>query len=227
MPCPLTLQDLDPRDALVMWDLIRFGALADYQVDRRYGGSDITRARLTYMLEQGLVTGSTNRLQDITVYEPTERGYFLCRFGLKRRKVRDWHTAHDIAVVDLADYLQSQYPTGTVRAENQIFRELDCAVEFQKIARPDIKRTPDGLLVVDGKRIGIELEHSIKSTSSYEKICRWYALEVRVHQIWWFTDDPAIEARIRQVNQDFDYAEDTHVRYEPFPPGVVIRPRVK
>ena len=82
---------------------------------------------------------------------------------------------------------------------------------------------PDGLLLTDGKRLAIELEHTDKGDLRYAEICRWFALSVRVDGICWYVDDPKIMARIRRVNEQHGYAQDVDVTYAPFPPGVVVR----
>src|SRR5207253_7572999 len=82
---------------------------------------------------------------------------------------------------------------------------------------------PIWLLLTDGKRLAIELEHTDKGDLRYAEICRWFALSVRVDGIRWYVDDPKIMARIRRVNEQHGYAQDVDVTYAPFPPGVVVR----
>jgi hypothetical protein len=224
MARPLTLQDLEPCDLHVLWDLIRFGALADYQIARRYGSPAVANARLKPLIADELVRPLSEKFGDIVMYQITTRGFFLGRFGLKRHLLHPDHLGHDIAVVDLADHLLRRYPAATWRGENQFRLALE-AVDGQKVRQADNHHTPDGLLIHGEKRIAIELEHSLKDPLRYTKICRWYATEIRLHEIWWFTDDPAIEARIRNVNRETGFAGDITVKYEPFPPGVVVRQR--
>ncbi len=225
--CPRTLQDLDPRDVTVLWDLIRFGALTDYQIERRYSGPNIARARLPVLLDEGIVSPTDPWLPGVEAYQATSHGFYLGRFGLKRHNLRYGQLGHDLAVVDLADALIAAHPTATWCTEQQIPRALLIAGNGARVDPRTYARTPDGLLVDGGRLVAVELEHSIKSAFAYSTICRWYALEDRIHELWWFTDAPAIADRIRAVTRAEGFANDIAIRIEPFPPGVVVRERPK
>ena len=202
MSTALTLRDLDPRDVFVLWDLIRFGSLASDQIDRRYGKSAVTSWRLPVLLEADLIWRWSNGLQGATVYSATRRAVGLTRFALRHRATRYEHLAHDIAVVDLADYLLAHDPEATWRAENEIGLELKAAANGAVVAGPDHRHVPDGLLLTDGKRIGVELEHTIKTEVRYAHICRWFAEESRIAEVHWYTDNPRINDRIRKVSRE-------------------------
>jgi hypothetical protein len=88
-----------------MWDLIRFGALTDYQIDRRYGDPRVTQARLPVLIDDGLVTRMDERFAGVESFQATTRGFYLGRFGLKRHNIKYGQLGHDLAVVDLADAL--------------------------------------------------------------------------------------------------------------------------
>ena len=225
--CPRTLQDLDPRDLTILWDLIRFGALADYQIDRRYRAPHVSSVRLPILLDEGFVARMDPWLPGLESYQATSRGFYLGRFGLKRHTIKYGQLGHDVAVVDLADALIETHPGATWCAEQQIPRALLLAGDGARVDPREYTRTPDGLLVDGPRLIAVELEHSIKSTFAYSTICRWYALEHRIQELWWFTDVPAIAERIRAVVDAEGFAADLTVRIEAFPPGVVVRERLK
>src|SRR6266852_2870436 len=97
----ITLRDLHPLDILILRDLVRFGVLADDQIQRRYGNAAVSSNRLA-LLESG---GFINRpradvIQSTVIYTATRYGTVITRCGLAWRTPREGHLAHDIAVVD-------------------------------------------------------------------------------------------------------------------------------
>jgi hypothetical protein len=219
------VQDLDPYDLLAMRELIRFGALTVSQLERRYRSPEAAHARVSLLLEEGLVAPADPWLPDVEAYQITRRGLSLARFGLKPHNIKPGHLGHDLAVIDLADALTDARPASRWHAEQEIPRALHVAGDGARIDRRKPGHTPDGLLQ-DGRRwIAVELEHSMKSELSYIDICCWYALEQRIAEIWWFTDNPKIAARIRAVAAEQGYADDTTFKVDDLPPGVLVHER--
>ena len=81
------------------------------------------------------------------------------------------------------------------------------------------------LTLPDGRRIAVELELSPKKSVDYERCLKHYAgLQFRPETrcaVWWFSDRPAILARLRQV-VDVRKLGDV-VTVAPLPEGITVR----
>jgi hypothetical protein len=225
----LTRRDLDPRDIFVLRDLVRFGVLANDQIERRYGDIAHATARLPGLVQSGFIDAWSPLIQDTAVYSATAAGAGVARCGLRATRPSIQHLRHDIAVVDLADSILSDEPDSDFRTEREVGRVLrgGAPPSHNNWGPRTYAHKPDGLLLTDGKRLAIELEHTDKGDLRYAEICRWFALSVRVDGIRWYVDNPKTMARIRRVNEQHGYAQDVDVTYAPFPPGVVVRQWVR
>jgi hypothetical protein len=220
----LTGRDLEPRDVTVLRDLVRFGALANDQIERRYGDLAHATARLPGLVQSGFVEAWSPLIQDTAVYSATAAGAGVARCGLRATRPSIQHLRHDIAVVDLADFILSHEPRATFHTEREVGRVLRGGTRPAPGWGPrTYAHKPDGLLVTDGQRLAIELEHTDKGDLRYAEVCRWFALSVRVDGIRWYVDNPTTMARIRRVNEQHGYAQDVEATYLPFPPGVMVR----
>jgi hypothetical protein len=226
----ITLRDLHSLDILVLRDLVRFGVLANDQIERRYGDSGSSTDRLALFERGGLVNKPrADVVQGAVIYTASRYGTIVARCGLGWRMPREGHLAHDIAVVDLADYLLAQEPQADWKTEREIGRVLRAigpAMRGRGLSK-ERRHTPDGLLLTDGKRLAIELEHSDKGEQRYIGICRWFALELRLDGVRWYVDNPKIIARIQKANHEHGFDRDIDVTIEPFPAGVVVRSQVR
>jgi hypothetical protein len=222
----ITLRDLHPLDIVVLRDLVRFGVLADDQIERRYGDATFTADRLALLEAGGFVNKPrTDVIQGAAIYCTTRYGAIVARCGLGWTTPREGHLAHDIAVVDLADYLLVQDPAADWKTEREIgrvLRRIGPAMRGRGLPK-ERRHTPDGLLLSGGKRLAIELEHSDKGEQRYIGICRWFALELRLDGVRWYVDNPKIIARIVKANRQHGFDRDIDVKIEPFPPGVFVR----
>jgi hypothetical protein len=229
MPRPMDLRELALLDILVLRDLGRYGVLANDQIERRYIDPSLAVDRLALLLEGGLVEAWSPLIQDTAVYSATAAGAGAVHSELRATRPSLEHLRHDIAVVDLADYLLAHEPGTEWRTEREVVRILRGGRPPTRIgglpARPTHK--PDGLLLTGGKRLAIELEHTDKGDLRYAYICRWFALTVGVDGVRWYVDEPRIIARLRRVHQQHGFDEDVDFTCEPFPPGVAVRPWVR
>jgi hypothetical protein len=220
----LNLRDLELHDILVLRDLVRFGVLAGDQVERRYGDPSRAQTRLHVLVEGGLVDPWSRLIEDTDLYSASAAGAGVARCGLRATKPSLEHLRHDVAVVDLADYILEQEPHADFRSEREVGRVLrGGSAPAQSWGLKAYGHKPDGLVLTGGKRVAIELEHTAKSELRYAEICRWFALTVRVDSIRWYVDDPKTIDRIRRVNEQHGYAQDVDVTYASFPPGVAVR----
>jgi hypothetical protein len=224
----LNLRDLELHDILVLRDLVRFGVLADNQIERRYGDSARATARLQVLIEGRLAYRWSRLIEDTDLYSASSAGARVSRSGLRATRPSLQHLRHDVAVVDLADYILEHEPNADFRTEREVGRVLRAGSPPPYTwGLKAYGHKPDGLLLTGGRRLAIELEHTVKSDLRYAEICRWFALSVRIDGIRWYVDDPKISDRIRRVNAQHGYAQDVDVTFAPFPPGVVVRRWVK
>jgi hypothetical protein len=222
----LTRRDLRAPDLLVLRDLVRFGLLAQDQIERRYGNPSLATERLPLLKAGGFIHKWLNDpLQHTRLYTVGRRGTRIVSCGLSQPKPRDAQIGHDVAVVDLADYLVAHEPEASWHTEREVRQELRRAGPSPRRRRlpGDTNRTPDGLLLTGGKRLAIELEHSDKFERRYYGILRWYASELRLDGVRWYVDKPKIRDRLIQVNEQYGFARDMPTEILDFPPGVVVR----
>jgi hypothetical protein len=222
-------RDLRPLDVLVLKDIVRFGVLATDQIERRFGDPALAAVRLPVLLNGNYLEPWPDVLQGTAVYSPSARGARVANCGLRHTRPSAHTVPHNVAVVDLADYLLEHEPGSVWRTEREVARVLlEALTSSQRRSswRRERGHEPDGLLVVDGKRIGIELERSGKSIAEYERICRWFARTTLLVGVRWYVVDPKVGDKIREVNRQHGFDLDVEVRIELLPPGVVVRQRV-
>ena len=228
MPRLISKRDLRPLDFGVVRDVVRFGVMATDQIERRYADAALAAVRLPILLSGEFISLWPNVIQGTSVYSATAYGARVADCGLRQSRPYAAHVPHNVALVDLADYLLAHTPAAEWRTEREVDRFLRdvSGSPRRKLRREGKDHRPDGLLLSDGKRLAIELEHSGKSIAEYESICRWFACAVQVDGVRWYVDDPKVGDRIRRVNRQHGFDLDIEVKIEPFPPGVFIRNRV-
>jgi hypothetical protein len=141
-------------------------------------------------------------------------------------KPRDSEAAHQVAVVDLADYLTAQHPASHWTAEHEVQATLAGVGRARARLPGDDRHPPDGILIAGGRRIGIELEHTQKAQDRYVRINRWFARELRLDEVRWYVDKPRLIDRLRELHRRYGYDRDIPARFEPLPPGVVVPRRL-
>ena len=226
MAALLTRRDLAPGDVEALRDLVRFGVMADDQIVRRYPDSALALDRIPILKAGGAIFRWTQILEGARLYSPTGLGRHLARVsGVEQRKTSERHLAHDVTLVDLADYLLTSDPSLEWKTEREVQRFLDKVAPPPRLLRGERPHRPDGLLLCGSERIGIELEHSDKYDQRYITISRWFVREWRLDRVRWYVDNPKIVARLRQVNAQHGFDRDMQIEVVPFPAGVVMRQR--
>lgn len=234
---PAIVHALTREQQRVLVDLARFGVLTLDQIVRRlyptrpaWKPTRLPR-RLRFLLDHDYVSSGPNVIQDTRLYAATPLGVAVTRAGPRRPWPSLQHLRHDVAVVDLADALLAQCPNARWIAESEVGRLLRTPGTARRLMTgPTVvgaNHRPDGVLVVDGQRIAIELEHSDKGDQRYATIFRWFALNDRVDAVRWYVDDQRIIDRLRRVGSEYGFAEDVEFSYSAFPPGVAMRGWVK
>ncbi len=216
--------EVDPLDVPALRDLVRFGVMADDQLARRYANPSSTSARLLQLKGAGVVKEYWERLEGASVFEATRLTCLIVGAPhVNLRAIYRPHLSHDVAVVDLADYLTAQNPSATWVSESELRDFLNNIAPAPQRLRGDTRHRPDGLLVSGDRRTAIELEHSDKYQHRYAQISGWFVRELRVDSVTWYVDDPRIGARLREVNARHGFDRDMQIDIHPFPPGVRLR----
>lgn len=243
-PDPRLLQlphdsQLNQLDRRVLRDLVRFGVLTRDQIARRLTPHDSATTslepssvadRLAFLLAGRWIElwHDASDLQRVSpdIYSATPRGASVTKTGLRRILPSAHHLAHDVTLVDLADYVVAHEPLAEWRTEREASSFLRGSVRSSRelgFVIPGRGHKPDGLLLLDGKCLAVELEHSDKGDQRYASICRWFATNLRIDGVRWYVDDDRIIARLRRVSAQHGFSDDVDFTYAPFPPGVVMR----
>lgn len=218
--------DVDQRDLPALRDLVRFGVMADDQLARRYGDTELALARLPHLKEAGIVNRWWESLEGSRIYSPTRLARLIAPVpDLHPRSTYVGQLAHDVALVDLADYLVDLHPADHWYAEDQVRGFLDQIAPSPRRLRGDTRHRPDALLVTRDARIAIELEHSDKYQARYARISAWFVREWRVDRVRWYVDQPRILQRLREVNERHGFDRDMRIELQEFPPTVRLRQR--
>jgi hypothetical protein len=222
----VSLGEFDRLDLPALRDLVRFGVMAEDQLARRYADEALGLSRLPQLKESGIVDVWVESLEGARLYSPTRRAFRIVgHSGVSPRKPRRTHASHDVAVVDLADYLVANEPGSRWVAEDELRSFLkQVAPEPLRLWR-DIRHRPDGLLVTPEHRIGIELEHTDKYHKRYTDISAWFVREWRIDRVRWYIDNPRVFQHLREVYELHAYDREMHIDLLEFPPGVRLRAR--
>jgi hypothetical protein len=160
------------------------------------------------------------------VYSPTRLARLITAVpALRPRTTYATHLAHDVALVDLADYLVAQDTTHRWITEDELGAFLNQIAPPPRRLPGDTRHRPDGLLVNNDTRVAIELEHSDKYNTRYARISGWFVREWRIDRVRWYIDNPRILQRLREVNERHGFDRDMRIELEEFPPAVRIRQR--
>jgi hypothetical protein len=218
--------EVEAYDLPAISDLVRFGVMADDQLARRYANWPLAEARLAHWKEVGVVDLWVESLERARIYSPTRLAHIVAGGSdLRPRTIRRTHLAHDVALVDLADFLSAQDTRHIWYTEDQVRGVLDRIAPPPRLPRGETRHRPDGLLVTPDARIAIELEHTDKYRARYTRISAWYVREWRIDRVRWYVDQPRILQRLREVNEQHGFDHDLHIELQEFPPSVRVRQR--
>jgi hypothetical protein len=223
----VSARDLDARDLKALHDLVRFGVMADDQIARRYPDPLHALLRIPQLKDGGIVFRWREPLAGSRVYSPTNLARHILRVpGLHPHTTSASHLSHDVAVVDLADVLLARDSDARWVTEDEVRTVLDQVGPPPTRLPGEPVHRPDGLLLAQGQRVGIELEHSDKFEMRYLRISKWFVREWRLDRVRWYVDQPRVGERLRLVNAEHGFDRDIPIDIEPFPPGVALRRRL-
>lgn len=123
--------------------------------------------------------------------------YSLSKLGASQtqlselKKIPLAHYDHYLKVIDVYLHLLKCYPDSEWISERHVLKKQFSRGLGQK------GHIEDGVLILDGKQIAIEVELSKKGGYRVEKIVRSYASRFEIHAVWYFCSDhvrPALDA---------------------------------
>ncbi len=206
-------------DIDVLRDLVRFGWMTTEQIGRRYGLPFVPcTARLTRLRHNGLVVWN-REFRISPLYLATYRGAKYAGLTLRAvRQVDENDVYHDLAAVDVADYLLDHEPGSRWVSEREYKSRA-----FRRARRFGAQlpgRFPDGILVDRaGRCIAIEVELHKKDASRYRKILREYAALFEFDAVRWYVAAPSIRTLLDTAIRDTAYPVQ-EMAVLSLPPGV-------
>jgi hypothetical protein len=192
---------LTARDYLVLVDLVRFGALTIDQLTRHHFRSTSgCSQRMAKLRGYGYVAGTRIFYRGGTAFVATPRGARLADLGLRPGRLVPETAAHQLAVIDLADWCLGQDPTATWTTERELRHDAGQAwldeQEQPSLLTSGLPHMPDGLLSDASGQVAIELELSAKPPLAYQRIFRWYAGATEYDRVRWFVRSDRLRQRL-------------------------------
>jgi Replication-relaxation len=223
---------LTERDAAILRDVGRFGALTIEQVGWRHFASVPTAyGRLKALARSGYLELVRVWHGRPGTYVATAEGTRTADVALPPARVAAATLAHHLAVADLAARLLAEHPGARHPGarwvtERELRRDAMAAARERGTGRlfGGVPRVPDGVLVLpDGRRVAVEVELSAKGSARYRSVLGWYATALGFARVRWFVADRPLRDRLEALAR----AErlDDLVSVEPLPDVLVPRRR--
>jgi hypothetical protein len=182
----LTSRDLE----MLAW-IARHGVVTADQLATRFFGRDsgsvgygAAYRRLRKLRGLGLLRSDRTFYQEPSVLRVTAHGAHLADAGVGPARLVLAEVRHTLALVDLLEGLLAKYPGSTATTERELRVERRIALARGE-RRPLTGRMPDGVLVLKGKRIGLELDLTSKRSNDLERIVAAYQSE-QYDAVWWY-----------------------------------------
>jgi hypothetical protein len=122
--------------------------------------------------------------------------------------------------VNLADWLLEQHPGARWLTEREIRHERPRSSGWGKPERGG--HPPDGALLLDGRRIGIELERRFVTEAKYAEACRWFASHVEYAEVRWYVLSDLLSQRIPAIVRRHGLDPDIQILTLPVPREVEV-----
>lgn len=182
------------RDIEILRWINRMRFATAKQVGIRFGiGIWYTYKRLRKLDVEGYLV-HVRPLRDAPgVWLCTEAGARMSGTGLwaPPRKINIATFRHDLGVIDLSIELEKR---GVWLSERELRRGGDYR-----------KKVPDGVLLMEGRRIACELELTRKSVRSMDRNLAIYKRNIEYDEVWYFVYGAAVENAIHKATQGIDF----------------------
>lgn len=190
---------LQPRDLEIFAFVARHGVCTPGQLRRRFWpGAHVngTYRRVEKLVQHGYLTTDRTWYHGPLAIRVTRQG--LRSAGLPFHPFRlTWgRLPHQLAMVDLSEELVARHQDATWRTE----RELRLDWYADRARGIEHHRLPDGMIVLGGERIAVELELSEKRSRDYQALGDAYLEELilGMHGVWWFVAGDRIAEQLRR-----------------------------
>jgi len=213
--------DLNAVDLVVLEEMLRFGALTVEQIARRYGVPGQKQLpQLKNLVEHGYAIRQPDFPSNIVFYMAAHRAAYAVRGDMRELKRPPAHPDHDLTVVNLADWLLEQHPGAKWLTEREIKHERPRSSGWGKPEGHG--HPPDGALLLDGRRIGIELERRFVTEAKYASVCRWYSAHAEYSEVRWYVLSDLLSQRIPSIVRRHGLEPDIQILTLPIPREVEV-----
>jgi hypothetical protein len=189
------------RDMEMLRFATRHGVCTAEQLSRRFFSSDSACWRRLRALENlGLLQRHRTWWQAPRVVMTTPLGTQLANVDLPPARLNLPELEHSLALVDLSEDLLAANPGAQWITERELRRDAIRRHRLDGMAARAVRvRTPDGVIVLEGKRLAVELDLTPKRTEQYEQLLRAYAADRDVEGLWWFARSAAVCDRVTKL----------------------------
>ena len=190
---------LTARDVDVLRWITRHGIVTADQIGAAYFPSKwAAYKRLKALDAMGLIRRDAAWHRAPKVIRVSPAGARVADIGVKEARLSLAQVPHDVAVVDLCEYLLAHNKGATLQTE----RELRVAQYRTTVkGRGAMARTPDGVLTLkDGTTVAFELDLTHKDSRTVDSVVRAYERQTKQFaKMWWFVDGHAAAERYARV----------------------------
>jgi hypothetical protein len=216
-----TASRLTDADKFVLNEMLRFGALTFEQIARRYGTPDRRHLpRLAWLKDEGYVIRRPNWFSNTRFYAATHKAVRALHSAFEALIPKPNYLPHDLTMVNLADHLLAKHPGSTWVTERELKRGKRPEPRWGR--RNHDSHRPDGVLIAEGGRIGIELELEWKNHQKYAEICRWFAAHIEFSGLKWYVGSELLLERIPRIIENHGLALDLEIGVYPIPDEVQV-----
>jgi len=196
---------LTERDKEILRFISRFGYLCARHIIAVFPLSErVAYRRLQRLVQDGYLHRKRILADLPRVYSLTQRGVDASGIDFGRvRNVRLQTLEHDLTVADVGVALLRLYPGSSWVTERELRREAGQG--FGSVGARE--HVPDGVLLVDGSKIAVEVETSRKPRRRTERILRYYLRRSDYIAVWYFCRTPQQLKSVREAAQKLDFVK--------------------
>lgn len=190
---------LQPRDLDIFTFVARHGVCTPEQIRRCFWpGAHVngTYRRVQKLAKHGFLTTDRTWYHGPLAVRVTRLGLHTAGLSFFPFRLTWARLRHQLAMVDLSEDLLVRHAGAAWYTERELRQEW-----FADRARGvEHRRLPDGLLLLDGQRIAVELELTSKRAPDYRGLGDAYLEELilGLHGVWWFVATDRIADQVRR-----------------------------
>lgn len=189
---------LTERDLDILKFINAFGFCETYQLCRKF---ELQHYRVYRIMKRLVALGYVLREKILhahdSTYRLTAKGARLTGLpNLNRISLANY--LHTISLIDLSLAIQKRHPNATWISERYLKRK--------RYAQSSGKRghCADAILVLNEKKIAIEVELTLKKQAYLDRIIKGYASDFSINEVWYFCDKKVLH-QLRKSTKPIDY----------------------